>query len=102
MVRALISVQLNVIRSITPSKVVEDASLGHTAVAVVGLVVHDELVVDKVETVGSGRERLVDHLLDHILVQLGKVVNVLAGVFAIWHAESEIEIERFQVLVPEK
>ena len=56
MVRALISVQLNVIRSITPSKVVEDASLGHTAVAVVGLVVHHQLTVDEVEAVGSARK----------------------------------------------
>ena len=47
-------------------------------VCVVGLVVHDKLVVDKVKAVGPRLERVLDHELPGGLVERGKLVDVLA------------------------
>lgn len=49
------------------------------AVRVLGLVVHDHLVADKVEGIAPGVKRCVDHLLLDVWVQLGKSVNDLEG-----------------------
>ena len=45
-------------------------------VAVVGLVVHDQLAVDEVEAVGPRVEGMSHHLPDQLGVQLGKVVDL--------------------------
>ena len=45
-------------------------------VAVVGLVVHDQLPVDEVEAVGPGVERMSHHLTDQLRIQLRKVVDL--------------------------
>ncbi len=70
-------------------------------VAVVRLVVHDELAVDEVEAVGPGGEGLGHHLPHGGGLQLGKVVDVLARVLAVGDAEAKVEVESLQVAVPE-
>ena len=47
-----------------------------------------------------GPEGFVDHLLDEAGLQLREVVDVLAGVLAVRDAESEVEVERFQMAIP--
>ena len=54
-------------------------SLWVSVVAVVGLVVHDEDVVDEVEAVRLGLEGGRHHLPNLLRVQLGELVYVLAA-----------------------
>ena len=54
-------------------------SLWVSVVAVVGLVVHDEDVVDEVEAVRLGLEGRRHHLAHLLRVQLGELVYVLAA-----------------------
>ena len=54
-------------------------SLWVSVVAVVGLVVHDEDVVDEVEAVRLGLEWRRHHLTHLLRVQLGELVYVLAA-----------------------
>ena len=56
-------------------------------VAVVRLVVHDQLSVDEVEGVGSGVERMRNHLTDQLGVQLWEIVDL----------RFEIETEMFYI-----
>jgi hypothetical protein len=77
-------------------------SIRLSVVGVVSFVVHDKLVVDKVEAVGARLERILDHVRDGFLIEPGELVDVLAGVFAVRNAKSEIEVESLEVLVPKE
>ena len=48
-------------------------------VAVVGLIVHHQFIVDKVKRVGLCFERRSNHLPDCLRIQRGKIVDVLAA-----------------------
>ena len=71
-------------------------------VRVVCLVVHHQLVVHKVEAVGASLEGVPHHLIDCVLGQLRKLVNVLAAVQTIRNAEPKIKVECFEMLIPEE
>ena len=71
-------------------------------VRVVCLVVHHQLVVHKVEAVGPSLEGVPHHLIDCVLGQLRKLVNVLAAVQTIRNAEPKIKVECFEMLIPEE
>ena len=79
-----------------------DDVLTGSVVAVVGLVVHDKLIVDEVETVGFRGKGVHDHLLRRVRVDAGEVVDVLAGVLGVGHAEPEVKVERFEVAITEE
>ena len=63
---------------------------------------HHQLVVDEVETVGLCGEGVHDHLPRRLGVDAGEVVDVLAGVLAVGHAEPEVEVERLEVGITEE
>ena len=73
-----------------------------SVVGVVGLVVHHQLVVHKVEAVTARLKGVLDHQLDGGRVKLGELVDVLAGVLAVGDAEAEVEVEGLEVAIPEE
>ena len=77
-------------------------SIRFSVVGIVRLVVHDQLVVDKLEAVGARLERILDHDGNRLLVEPGELVDVLAGVLAVGDAEPKVKVEGLEVLVPEK
>ncbi len=77
-------------------------SIRLAVVSVVSFVVHDQLVVDKVEAVGARLERILYHEGDGLLVEAGKLVDVLAAVLAVGDAEAKVKVEGFQMLVPKE
>lgn len=72
-------------------------SVDGPVVGVVRLVVHDELFVHEVETVRPRLVRVLDHELRHLLVQSRELVDMLAGVLAVWDTETKVEVESLQV-----
>ena len=74
-------------------------SIRFSVVGIVRLVVHDQLVVDKVEAVGARLERILDHDGNRLLVEPGELVGVLAGVLAVGDAEPKVKVEGLEVLV---
>lgn len=77
-------------------------SVTASGIRVVGLIVHDELVVHEVERVRSRLVRVGGHFFDELLTQLGEFVNVFTGVARVGYTEAEFEIESFQQLITEK
>ena len=70
-------------------------------VSVVSFVMHHKLVVHEVEAVGARLEGVLDHQLDGGRVELGELVDVLAGVLAVGDAETEVEVEGLEMAVSE-
>ncbi|EPY31586.1 GMP-PDE, delta subunit family protein [Strigomonas culicis] len=65
------------------------------------LIVHDELVADKVEAITDGLERALDDGVAPLLVQLGHVVDGLPRVGGVRDAEVELEVEALDEHVAE-
>ena len=71
-------------------------------VRVVRFIVHHKFVVHKVEAVRASLEGVPHHLIDRVLSQLGKLVNMFAAVQTVWNAETKIKVECFEMLIPKK
>ena len=63
---------------------------------------HDQLVINKVKAVGASFKRIFYHKVDGSLIKFWELIDMLAGVFAVWYAEPEVEVKGFQMLVPKK
>ena len=72
-----------------------------TVEGIVCLVVHDQLVVNKVEAVRPGLVRVLNHQVPGVLVHRGKLVDMLAGVLTAGDAEAEVKVEGLEVGVAE-
>ena len=70
-------------------------------VSVVCLIVHHQLVLHEVEAVRAGLEGVLDHQLDGGRVELGELVDVLAGVLAVGDAETEVKVKGLEMTVSE-
>jgi hypothetical protein len=71
-------------------------------ICIVSFVMHNQLIINKVEAVRASLKGVFNHKVDGSLVKFRKLVDMLAGVFAIGYAEAEIKVKCFQVLIPEK
>lgn len=73
-----------------------------TIVRVVSLVVHHELLVYEVEAIRARLEWVLHHLIDRLLGQLGKLVNMLAAVQTVRDAKAKVKVEGFEMLISKK
>ena len=73
-----------------------------TIVRVVRLVVHHKLLVYKVEAVRARLERVLHHLIDRLLGQPGKLVNMLTAVQTVRDAKAKVKVECFEMLISKK
>ena len=71
-------------------------------VRVVRFIVHHKFVVHKVEAVRASLEGVPHHLIDRVLSQLGKLVNMFAAVQTVRNAETKVKVECFEMLIPKK
>lgn len=76
-------------------------SLRSPAVGIVCFVVHDQLVIHKVEAVGLRLVRVQDHLAHNIFRQCWELIYVLTCVFAAGHTEAKLKVEAFEQLIAE-
>ena len=81
---------------------IESQVIFGVVVAVICLVVHNKIAVDKIKRIRFRFKRISNHLLDCLRVQFGKVIDVFHSVFAVWYTKSKIEIERFEHFAAEK
>ena len=63
---------------------------------------HNEFVFHEVERIGFCFKGIFDHFLDEIFAQTREFVNVFARVLRVRDAKTELEVERFEQLFPEK
>eukprot|EP00050_Salpingoeca_kvevrii_P002618 m.197934 g.197934 ORF g.197934 m.197934 type:complete len:321 (+) comp10649_c1_seq1:70-1032(+) len=80
----------------------KNETFGLVRVVVVGAIVHDQLAIDKVKAVGAHLVRGLDNLLDLFLGECGKLVDVLARVDAVRHAEAKVKVKSLEKAVLEK
>ena len=71
-------------------------------VSIISFVMHNQLVIHKIKAVRASFKRILYHKVDGSLIKFWKLVDMLAGVFAVGYAESEVKVKGFQMLVPEK
>lgn len=70
-------------------------------IGIVSLVVHYQLVVDKVEAVRTGLIGIFNHQTNDILRKLGKLIDMFTSVPTAGDAEAEIKVKVFQQAFPE-
>jgi len=75
--------------------------LNSAVISVFSFVMHYESVFDEIKTVRFRFKRMLYHFFNQFRTQIRELVNVFAGVFAVWYAKSEFEIERLQQFVTE-
>ena len=59
---------------------------------------HYKFIINKIEAVRSGLERMGNHQVLLFLVKFRKIIDVLTGVDTVRNAETKIKMKSFQVL----
>lgn len=63
---------------------------------------HNQLILNKIETIRSRLKRIRNHLLHQIGRQTGKLVNMLTSIPRIRNTETKLKVERLQQFVAKK
>lgn len=79
----------------------EENFLCLTIIGVIGFVVQDKSVVNKVKRIRSRFKRMCDHLAYQLCWERWELVNVLASVSRVWNAVPKVEVESLQQAVLE-
>ena len=73
-----------------------------SVICIVRFVMHNQLIIDEVKAVRASFKWVLYHKVDGSLIKFWKLVDMLAGVFAVWYAEPKIKVKGLQVLISKK